>query len=209
MTDSGFLLDPFSTIIYLALLPYKPAGVKIGIEHNHITYFYDCWFDKLRRTLYDRMYCGYSRLAILHLKSPIKRAIEWYHRSNTDEAFQLARQGLEALRSTYENSHDETSNAVKQLLTSYIALMSVSADAGPGRRERHNSGSGDNFTDAELNSLKDAWSDQELDIVNEMFRLIKQAPADLQDARVTNIEVFVRGKQPQLLKILHRRTHSL
>jgi hypothetical protein len=205
MTDSNFLLDPFSTIIYLALLPYKPEGIKIGIQDNRITYFYDHWLDRVRRTFYDRFYCGYSRIAILHLKSPIKRAIEWYCNDRTTEAFVLARSGLESLRGTYDTAHDETSTAVKQLLSTYIALLDQ-----PTRREHKNSDSiGDNFTDAELNSLRDAWTLEELDIVNEMFKLIKQAPAELQDARVNNIEVFVGGKQPQLLKILHRRTRCL
>ena len=93
-------LDPLTTLIKLAILPFKPEGTKLSIDNNYIFYS--------ENTLYQfavRTYYGDSYNDLRDITKPLHKAVAWYF----DDAkmkylFDNAINGLEKLKQTYGNT---------------------------------------------------------------------------------------------------------
>ena len=208
MTDA--LLDPFSTVVRLAMIPHMQGGVKVAIMGNAVRLHPNDLVHKAWRTIMSRVYQGYSRMAVLNLKLPIRRATEWYMSRETRKVFMLAATGLDCLLKTYQHDGDESSRAFVQLLATYGEAIRAALETVPEGLERSRArqdSTQDAFTEGELNSLRDAWTAREIHLVCEMVDMIEEDPS-LRTARTNMIRQFVDSKHAQLLAIIHRRTES-
>jgi hypothetical protein len=107
-------LDPLTTIIKLAILPYKPEGTKLSIDSNYIHYS--------ENTIYQfaiRKYLGDSYNDLRDLNKSLHKAVAWYYDDpKLKYLFELAINGLEKLKKTYGNTGK--ADAVQ----SYIDILS-------------------------------------------------------------------------------------
>ncbi len=107
-------LDPLTTLIKLAILPYKPEGTKLSIDSNYIHYS--------ENTIYQfaiRKYLGDSYNDLRDLNKSLHKAVAWYYdEPKLKYLFELAINGLEKLKKTYGNTGK--ADAVQ----SYIDILS-------------------------------------------------------------------------------------
>jgi hypothetical protein len=120
---SGFLnhkqkentrLDPLSTLIKLAILPYKPNGTKLSIANNYIYYSENTILQFAIRT-----YFGDSYNDLRDLRKSLHKAVAWYYdEPKMKYLFENAIIGLDKLKNTY----GDTGKA--DAVQSYIDILS-------------------------------------------------------------------------------------
>lgn len=179
---SGTTLDPFSTLVRIALLPYLPNGTKVAIMNNSILYTPPTLFGKMLRTGMHYIGPGCSRDMMHTLRHPIEHAVCWY--PDAKELFDRAKDGLERLKRTYSDSGN-----VKDALTLTIAVFDHPKSHIPETSET-------------LSELRKSWSKNEIDIVVLLFRQLAETPSE--EYLVDCIIKFVEGKQVSLRQIINR-----
>ncbi len=107
-------LDPMTTLIKLAILPFKPEGTKLSIDANYINYSENTILQSAVRT-----YLGDSYNDLRDLNKTLHKAVAWfYDDTKLKYLFDNAILGLEKLKSTYGNTGK--ADAVQ----SYIDILS-------------------------------------------------------------------------------------
>jgi hypothetical protein len=107
-------LDPMTTLIKLAILPYKPEGTKLSIDSNYINYSENTILQFAIRT-----YLGDSYNDLRDLNKTLHKAVAWFYDDpKLKYLFDYAIQGLEKLKLTYGNTGK--ADAVQ----SYIDILS-------------------------------------------------------------------------------------
>lgn len=182
-------LDPFSTIVILSILSYQPDGVKIAIDNNTIILYEPIFRDWLVRHVRSWFSPGFSKDCLYRLKTPVERALRWY-RSSTPLLFELAIKGLDKLCLNYDNQNCgnaiQTIKFIKKLIKSPELV-----DESNEEIEKEN-----------LLKLKDSWSADEIKTINSLFNLISSEKD--KSYIIKSILDFVRGKEPNLLKIIQK-----
>lgn len=181
--NSQFTLDPFSTIVKLALLPYMDNGVKIGICHNSVVFFQPTAIDLARRWFQSWTNIGCTRNCLFHLRTPIERAVLWY-KQLTPDLFSTASDGLGKLKTTYEsgNALDTLTFAIQQIQCPQIIQKE------------------DIYQNPMLKKLMESWTPEEVHAITEWFRLLKLNPH--QKYIIRCIDEFIAGKEQQLHAII-------
>ena len=107
-------LDPLTTLIKLAILPYKSEGTKLSIDSNYIHYS--------ENTIYQfavRKYFGDSYNDLRDLNKTLHKAVAWFYDDpKLKYLFDNAIIGLDKLKKTYGNTGK--ADAVQ----SYIDILS-------------------------------------------------------------------------------------
>jgi len=107
-------LDPLTTLIKLAILPYKPEGTKLSIDNNYIYFSENTIFQFV-----IRKYFGDSYNDLRDLRRSLHKAVAWYFdEPKMKYLFENAIIGLEKLKQTYGNTGK--ADAVQ----SYIDILS-------------------------------------------------------------------------------------
>lgn len=185
-----YALDPFSTVVRLALLPYMSRGVKIGIVNNRIVYYRPNWFDLICRTLMSLANRGCTKHTLFHLRLPFERAIRWYQKC-APEVFVAAAQGLAMLSETY--SDDPTAGNVTATINAIAKLLERPEDLDPE----------DLSNKPALLRLKRGWTTEEIEIVARQINLLKTTEdADRVETMIRCIDEFVSGKEPVIFDII-------
>lgn len=179
---SDAVLDPFSTLVRIALLSYLPEGTKIGILNNSILYTPPTLIGKLLRTGMHYIGPGCSRDMMHTLRHPIEHAVCWYPEAK--ELFEKAKDGLRMLRDTYSDSGN-----VKDALSLTIAVFDHPKTHIPETSET-------------LIELRKSWSKNEISIIVFMFRQLAEKPNH--EYLIDCIVRFVEGKQVFLRQIITR-----
>lgn len=218
MTDITYLLDPWSTLTAIALIKYMPRNVKLAVNNNRIEFFTSTPLDRILRTIMDKFKSGYSRTAILHFRTPITRAIEWYLSPDTAPIFAGAVEGLIVLQNLYRLESDDQSRMVTQLLDGYIRSLQEAIDTAAQRPDPfdQSSDSGesdDEFCDTgegevrnphstrDVRSMRQLWCGDEVRIVIELFKLLINDP-ECQTSRVKTIQHMIDSKHGQVLGLV-------
>lgn len=149
--SNNVLLEPFSCILKLGILFYKPIGTKISITKNSIHYNDASIYQGALRT-----YAGDSRDDLHNICYPIMIALKWFPKSDKrfDFFYQQCILGLTYLKNNYDRN-----SLTNHTLSHYIELINNdSNDTKPI------SGS------PLINSLKDFWVKEEIDIIFSLFK---------------------------------------
>lgn len=163
-------LDPLTTLIKLALLPYKATGTKLSIYNNYIYYSENNILQAAIRTLF-----GDSYNDLRDLSRSLQKAVLWYSSDNKiKHLFDDAIIGLEKLKDTY----GDTGKA--DAVQSYIDILYNSRNNEKDKRkEKKNNEKNvdqDNTEEQECkihNILKSIWTDDDKEIVIRFFQKIK------------------------------------
>ena len=93
-------LDPLTTLIKLAILPFKPEGTKLSIDNNYIFYSENTVYQFAVRTYYGNSYND-----LRDITKPLHKAVAWYFDDpKMKYLFENAINGLEKLKQTYGNT---------------------------------------------------------------------------------------------------------
>lgn len=149
--SNNVLLEPFSCILKLGILFYKPIGTKISITKNSIYYNDASIYQGVLRT-----YAGDSRDDLHNICYPIMIALKWFPKSDKrfDFFYQQCILGLTYLKNNYDRN-----SLTNHTLSHYIELINNDSN-----ETKPISGS------PLINSLKDFWVKEEIDIIFSLFK---------------------------------------
>ena len=177
--SNNVLLEPFSCILKLGLLFYKPMGTKLSITKNSIQFNDASIYQGALRT-----YTGDSREDLHNICYPLMIALSWFPIKNEKYKFfyEQCILGLTYLKNNYDRN-----SLTNHTLSHYIELInSESKDV--------------NIITASplMNSLKDFWTKEEINIVYLLFTFaIKQNDTD-KIFYVNMIEKIIENKEKKL-----------
>lgn len=199
----SFGLDPLSTVARLALIPFMPDGVKVGIRNNDLVFFPPTAFGILRRTFESYVNPGCSRQCIYLLRAPVRRAVEWYGLDALGDMAVLAYEGLARLRRTYrEEGRGNTADTLELIMQFLRPVDGRTADsnAAPAASASGAAGAEDISHQRALKQLRAAWQPEEIDVLTRLFGLLRTSPD--QPRSVACVETMLDGKAPELHAII-------
>jgi hypothetical protein len=182
-------LDPFSTLVRLALLNFMNDGVKIGIGNNSIHYFEDTWMDWARRTVLSISSSGYSRETMYKLRIPMQRAVMWFGDA-CPELFALAIDGLIKLKTNYRDTACSTCGNVIETINFTIQNIKTKSVIP------------DFEMTPVLQDLKNCWSTKDIDAVKLLFSFLKSDTGNSQAVFIKCIQDFIFQKEQTLVTLL-------
>lgn len=173
--DNKQVLEPFSTILKLAIISFKDYGTKIAVNNNKL-YIQEpsIYQGPLRRAF------GNSREELHHLFKPIMRCIELYpiYRDNKEDdnlslIYKLAINGIKKLKSSYNNE----SSTVCYSLDLYISILEKAL-----QNEKLHIDSYDTYKNVDVLNLstntiiniekifKDIWDSNDIILISNLFK---------------------------------------
>ena len=222
------ILDPFSTIIKLALLNYKDVGTKLSIVNNQIYFSEPTLLQPPIRRLN-----GDTRDDIHNLGEPITCAIKWYQHTdvNIDFILKKALKGIEKLKESYtdenqsnlvlhtldyfqkliENSTDSTNDNINLNINSN---MPINNNNEKPESEQHESD--ENIFPSNINNtlgekLKNSWYKNDFKILRSLFEFADDNIKDNIEYQylINSIEKYMDGKDDIIKGIIDQSSKSL
>lgn len=113
--DRNSILDPFTCIVRLAVLGFKPEGTKISVFYNRISYNEPGLLQGIMRWTY-----GDNREDLHNLFNPIKKVIEWYNLTIPEikGICEFSIKGLNVLMKSYK-----TQSIISHSLEHYASIL--------------------------------------------------------------------------------------
>jgi len=197
------VLDPLCAIIRLGLLKFKPAGTKLSITDNKISYNDPSIFQPA-----IRYYYGDSRNNMHNLFNPIQKIILWYDIKDIKIKYILtnAKEGLENLKKSYDDI--QNSNLILHTLNFYIETISNILDEKLDNHIMKES------IDIYSSKLKDLWSDTQINIIYLTFQEINMLYENINNnleinSLIESIESILSYKENKVKTIVSRISTTL
>lgn len=189
------IIDPFSCVLRLAILSFKPIGTKISIINNRIAYNEPHFLQGPIRWTY-----GDNREDLHNLYSPIIKVFYWYdcEKEEIKNILQLTILGLDKLKSSYSNNNSicHSINYYKQIIQDNMKSKDL------------------NTTDTDDNNkiyadLKKLWNSNEISIVNNILTEMKTTNKEELSSLVTALESILYIKEKRVKAIITEHTTTL
>jgi hypothetical protein len=208
------ILDPYTTLVRLAILSQLPPGTKIGIYKNQIVYYQP---DSMQGIY--RAFRGDKRGDLHNLYLPIKKCVEWYKNEDEGEkvhiVFDFAHKGLVMLKDNYHSNNTNSDNSTYLSLGIFDGILTgrqqeIYDSITPARAElikKEMESSPDNLIHKELKRM---WTDHDKNIVYDLLTKISSED-DLQN-KYRLIEVitnFLETKDDLVSQLVNKNTQSL
>ena len=218
-TDSQ-VLDPFSCLVRLCLLNYKPIGTKLSFTNNKIVFQEPDFLQPARRWS-----SGDSRQHIHNLYNPIFKLNKWYNINTTQFIYLLnsSKSGLNQLLKCY-NKND--SNLIAHSINYYIETIDKTME-NTNNNDTNSDTNSDIHSDINTNlsettdiysiKLKDLWNLEEINIIYLLLLEIEKKNKLQNDQNKFNnteslilcIEQILYGKDTILNNIVNKISTSL
>ena len=188
MNNRNLILEPFSCILRIILLDYKPEGTKISIQNNSIQYYDPSFYQGILRTFY-----GDNREDIHNLYAPILKGFEWF--SITDSKmnlyyFERLIVGLEKLSSVYTEN-----TIIHHSISHYITMVRDLIDINDISKYKNY----DKKESPLIEELKTIWDKEEIFIVYKNLKYINETKDEnLKKTYIKNIEDILSYKEKQV-----------
>jgi hypothetical protein len=171
------ILDPLTTMIKLAILGYKPQGTKLAIDNNKIYFQEPSFTQGLLRWAY-----GNKRYELHHLLNPIVKAVKRCDLTNPSirSIFNLAINGLERLKSSYNNSSSVVIHSL-DLYTNIINNVLVNDNKEENRIKTNSlihTVQDDDEMQNNISIFSNLWLDEEINLVAKMLHQIQTSQKD-------------------------------
>ena len=202
--DKNYIIEPYSCLIRIALLKYKPEGTKLSISENSITYNESSYIQGLLRAINS------DRRDDLHnLFNPIYYSTKWYNLENKNNRFifEQCLIGLSTLIETYDKKSIiyHTLLHYKSIITNYLESgQTIQVDSEQGDNKE---------TEIETDIIKyirNIWNDQEKLILYNLLYYLNDIDSDkgLIDLYCNIIESIVSEKESRINDYINLITSS-
>ena len=222
------ILDPFSTIIKLALLNYKDIGTKLSIVNNQIYFSEPTLLQPPIRRLN-----GDTRDDIHNLSEPITCAIKWYQHTdiNIDFIFKKALKGIEKLKKSYtdenqsnlvlhtldyfqkliENCTSNDNEMINLNINSNNSITNNNKDPGSEQQESDENIFTSNINNTLGDKLKKSWYKNDFKILRSLFEFADDNIKDNIEYQylINSIEKYMDGKDDIIKGIIDQSSKSL
>ena len=193
--SSNQILEPFSTLLKLAIISYKSDGTKIAIYKNKLYIQEPGITQGTSRYVY-----GNSREEIHHLLKPLMRCVNLYPLDDNPELKQIYEQAIIGIKKLKESYNNESST-VCFTLDLYIQILNQTME--------ENSVHVDSFeksqnlddlalsTNTKLNLEKifeGIWTTNDINLVSSMFVTVNTAE-ECRDSYLKGIENIIKAKE--------------
>ena len=193
--SSNQILEPFSTLLKLAIISYKSDGTKIAIYKNKLYIQEPGITQGTSRYVY-----GNSREEIHHLLKPLMRCVNLYPLEDKPELKQIYEQAIIGIKKLKESYNNESST-VCFTLDLYIQILNQTME--------DNSVHVDSFeksqnlddlalsTNTKLNLEKifeGIWTTNDINLVSSMFVTVNTAE-ECRDSYLKGIENIIKAKE--------------
>ena len=195
------VLDPFSCLIRLCLLNYKPIGTKLSFTNNKIIFQEPDMFQCAKRWS-----GGDSRQQIHNLYNPIFKISQWYN-TKDEEFIYMLNKGKTGLLNLLKCYNESDSNIISHSINYYIKTIDniLTNDLENSDLET--------TTDIYSIKLKDLWNKREINIIYLLLLEIeKKFNADKfnnSSSLIMCIEEILYGKDEILNNIVNKISTSL
>lgn len=189
------VLDPFSTIVQLAILANKPVGTKIYIQNNCVCINEVGFFQGVTRYLINS-----SKDDIQYLHNPIQFACHLYlldednivKKQKIVNLFQMAKKGLQQLIETYIKHP-----VITLCLNYYIIIINNYLQEQDTNIEKDSTTS---FYTSELfDIVKNIWTHQNIKYVLDIICFLMEDKNAL--SNVKSLETFLKGTHNDYLRL--------
>jgi hypothetical protein len=194
-------LEPFASILKLALISFQSEGTKIAVSNNRIYIQTPTILQGTIRSMY-----GNNREEVHHLLKPLMRSVELYPPDKNEEIkyiYQLAIKGLKKLKRSY----DSNSSTVCYTIDLYISILdraNMSKSVYIDSYEESKNHLFDNLDDKKINFeniFKDVWSEKDIHVLSQMFKLTEE---NSQCSYLTSIENMITSKEELMTDTLKK-----
>lgn len=194
--EAGFLLEPLSCVVRLAMLRFEPVGTKIAIQNNRLLYMRPTTIQPLLR-----WYVGASRDDLYFVLRPIVVAKLRLDKENGDikNIFKYAHDGLQRLKKTYMDEVNTAAHCLK-LYAAYVSDEANPYDADIPK---------DNFTDTLYAEFDKLWTPAQINIVSMVLDQAAAAASDSVANYVEAIDRIVELKEDASQTLLRKYTQHL
>ena len=195
--EKNSIIDPFTCMIRLAVLSYKPIGTKISVNDNKIKFCEPSIFQGPIRWSQ-----GDNREDLHNLFNPIKKALLWYDSNSKEikEIFQMSVKGLKILKKAY-NSNTMITHSLEHYITYIENNINVESE-----------NESENETNKIYIELKDLWNKNEITIIyNILVELSNNEDNEVETifALIQAIETILVNKEQRVKKIIIENTTLL
>lgn len=207
--NNNSILDPLSCLIRLSMLAFKPAGTKISISGNKIS-FNEPWI--FQGTI--RWSQGDNREDLHNLYNPIVKALSWYDNKNEEisNILRLSLEGLNKLKQSYNSN-----SIIHHTLDHYCNIINNKPDIEKRKTRSENLNNSNSNLNLNINNhifdeLKKLWNKREISIVNNLLLEIedKYENKNSEIISLTNsIESILIMKEEKVEEILIKTTTIL
>lgn len=204
-SEENQILEPFSTLIKIAIIAYKPFGTKIAISNNKLYIQEPYYFQGIRRSVWSN-----KREEIHFLLKPIMRCTELFPPDKSDELtfiYAQAINGLKKLKNTYNNE----SSTVCYTLDLYITILEqkqINKSVHIHSYDEIN-----NFNDLSLsvntkinlNNIFDGiWCDNDIILISNLFKSISDSSGINNNSYLKSIEQLIKAKEHIIDDKIHK-----
>ena len=191
--EKNFIIDPFTCMVRLAVLSFKPVGTKISIFDNMIKYNDPSLF---QGTI--RWSNGDNRNDLHNLYGPIKKAIKWD--DLTDQViysiFSCSCTGINILKSSYINN-----STIYHSLVLYEKIITESLKGIKPKESDDDDDKNKIYTE-----LKNLWNDNEIEIINNLIKEMKKKDKKEQQFLIDAIDSIISIKENKVRLIIFENT---
>ena len=196
INNKHFIIDPFTCMVRLSILSFKPRGTKISIFDNMIKYNDPNIF---QGTI--RWSKGDHRNDLHNLYGPIVKSLEWYDLQNEKikNIFKLSSDGLEILMTSYNKN-----NTTFHSLEYYKKIIDDNLD--------NNNKIIDNKPDSINKIYKDLqnlWNKNEINIINDILEEMKNKNDEEINSLINAIDAIINIKEKNVKIIIDTNTTAL
>lgn len=205
-TPNNQVLEPFSTLLKLAIISYKVEGTKIAVFKNKLYIQEPGVSQGLIRYAY-----GSNREEIHFLLKPLMRCIDLYPITNNNELkliYTQAIEGLKKLKISYNNDSSNvcfTIDLYIQILTQTLKSQSVHV---------HSYDTSQNLDDLSLSTntklnlerlFQGIWSETDIVLVSSMLTSVNSAKL-CKDSYLKGIENIIKAKEGLIQDKINKAT---
>ena len=191
-----FIIDPFTCMVRLAILSFKPKGTKISILDNMIKYNDP---NILQGTI--RWSQGDNRDDLHNLYRPITKAIEWYQLDDEKikHIFGLSSKGIENLMFSYTGN-----STVRHSLVYYKSII----DDNLKEEKETIVNKEENFNKI-YTELKGLWNKNEINIINDILSEMENKTDEEKQSLINAIDSIINIKERRVQMIIKKNTTVL
>jgi len=157
-----YVIEPFCSIVKLAMLSYYPEGTKISIGNNTIQFVKPT---VLQGTF--RWSSGDKREDLHYLLRPIQKASEWYKKelenyNDLGELFNKSILGLENLKLSYTDSSTITCHSLDRYIDIINKVFKESIEISITKKKYQTRSQKKNITDEDIEEQEDILENEKL-----------------------------------------------
>ena len=165
----GFLLDPLSVIIKLAILSNKPVGTKILIKNNILYFQEPGMFQSFCRIIYQT-----NKTDLQYMYNPIQLACQTFltkdfvkQTPRIKNLFMCAQNGLKKLIETYRN------NSIISLTLNYFhVIITNHVDQVYNETIFHKDGLTSMYTKELVDELNTLWTQEKIKVILDLISFL-------------------------------------